>query len=393
MNSSWWAEAEKQFPDLSMGVPDLSWAAAALAMQALFTPGLVVYTNSLEGVFRSNSYEEVIKKFEECGMRVITHSPPWRGDTVRRIFLVRNDAAASLWFNDGNMEAQVTTTDPELFGYLRDIIEESIGPKASEGRAYVLMATEEGPKLQSIGSAGVPFERGNYNPEVVEDFDAIVADLRSHDPSGRVAVIDGEPGTGKTYLIQGLLDAVPEALFVIVPAGMVPELSTPAMVGALLETRRNKGDLPTVFLIEDGDDCLGSRDASNVNSVSALLNLSDGILGKMLDLRLVCTTNLQGEELDEAVLREGRLSRKTYVGPLKVDVAEAVYRRLTGTETSFRDPKTLAQVYRLAKHAGWKEPETKRAPIGFTSSWSTSDIVDMKVDEGVDITQIDLPED
>lgn len=376
----WWQKKE-MYPKLGDSALDCGWATTALDLEAL-EQGKVVYNNNIEGVLIAQDFDTVLRKFEDLGLRVVADSPPWRGDKCRRVFLVSDDTGLNLWCSEGDLEGRIVTTNRATFRATQEILEASIGPKASAGRAYVLMSTDEGPKLTSIGSAAVPLERANYNPEVLEGFDHIVRDLKSKSPSGRLAIFDGEPGTGKTYMIRGLLDAVPQALFVIVPVGMVQELASPGMIGALLETRRNKGDLPTVFLIEDADDCLGSRDATNVNAVSALLNLGDGILGAMMDLRLVCTTNLKNEELDEAVIRPGRLSRKVYVGPLHAPVAADLYKKLTGKDLKITSEMTLAEVYSAATHEGWKPVETKR-PIGFNADFSVSELVDMKLDYGI----------
>jgi hypothetical protein len=389
----WWKG--KDLAKLGEGIPDCSWAAQALTQDSMdavahgFSTPPVLFDNSLEGVMRAESEDAVVKWFTDRGLSVISRSPPWRGDTFHRYFLVRTDAAVACWFNDGDLECRVVTTDAQLFADAQKFIEQAIGPKASAGRAYVLMSTDEGPKLQSIGVASVPLERGNYNPDVLEDFDHIVADLKAKEPTGRLAIFDGVPGTGKTYMIRGLLASVPQALFVIVPAGLIQELANPGMINALLETRRNKGDLPTVFLIEDADDCLGSRDQSNVNAVSALLNLGDGILGALMDLRLVCTTNLKNDELDEAVVRPGRLSRKVHVGPLYPKVAEDLYERLTGKRIRIDEELTLAEVYSKARDQGWRPVENKRTPVGFAvdRTLSPSALVDTHINYGVDLAE------
>ncbi len=358
----WWTG--KRFGALGETHFDASWAASALSEEAL-AKGLVLYDNSIEGICRIEM-KVVEGKLEALGGRKVFESPSWRGDTCTRTFYVWDHGCVGIWSSDGDLEGRCVSTDREFFKTVQAILEEAIGPKASAGRAYVLMNTDEGPKLQSIGVASVPLERDNYNPDIIEDFDAVVEDLKSKDPSGRLAIFDGTPGTGKTYMVRGLLASVPEALFVLVPVALIPELASPGMINALLETRRNKGDLPTVFIIEDADDCLGSRDATNVNAVSALLNLGDGIIGALMDIRLVCTTNLKNDELDEAVVRPGRLSRKIHVGHLNRDVAEKLFEKLTKKKVRIDEKLTLAQVYSLARDDGWK-PVAKKRSIGFGS--------------------------
>lgn len=376
----WWED--KKFPDLGCGVIfSADWAAGALAEEALKRDG-TVFNGNLEGVLRG-SFKDLVHAFEILGFRTVAEGGTWRGDTTGHIFMVQDDSMAALWNIDGDAEVRVVSLDEKIFKASQDVLELAIGPKASAGRVYVLISTPEGPDITSIGVASVPLERDNYNPEVLEDFDAVVADLKSGDPSGRLAIFDGIPGTGKTFMVRGLLSAVQNALFVLVPAGLVPELANPSMISALLETRRNKGDLPTVFLIEDADQCLGSRDDGNVNAVSALLNLGDGIIGSLMDLRLICTTNLKNEELDEAVTRPGRLSRKVHVGALDRAVAEKLYQKLTGKKVSIDEKLTLAQVYSLARDDGWKPVEKKRS-MGFAAPKISPDVASMLKDLGLE---------
>jgi hypothetical protein len=381
----WWTG--RRFANIGDSYFDCTWASQALTLKSLGQGG-VVYDASIEGVMRAENLRAVVAKFEALGGRVLFEGPAWRGDVNSRLFLVWENSCVGLWVNDGDLEGRVVSTDQEFFLKSQAILEEAIGPKASAGRAYVLMSTESGPKLQSIGVASVPLERDNYNPAILEDFDAVVSDLKSSNPSGRLAIFDGIPGTGKTYMVRGLLSAVQDALFVLVPANLIQTLADPGMINALLETRRNKGNLPTVFLVEDADDCLGSRDSSNVNAVSALLNLGDGIIGAMMDIRLVCTTNLRNEELDEAVTRPGRLSRKIHVGHLERGVAENLYQKLTGKKVRIDEKLTLAQVYSLARGDGWKPVERKRAMgFGAQSGISPSSIQELER-LGIDVDQV-----
>jgi hypothetical protein len=385
MRTPWWSQ---RFPQLGKGVFDVPWATQAMVQQVLEDgdKNVTVYDNSLKGVLKGATFEEVVAKFKAYGLWPIFTNPMWRGDTFQKYLLVNDYTCVGLYLNDGDLEGRIVTTDRILFEQAQKILEDHIGPRASAGRAYVMVTTQEGPALESIGSAAVPLERGNYNPDVLDDFDHVVEDLKSQSPTGRLAVLDGNPGTGKTFMIRGLLAACPDALFVFVPVALVQELASPAMIGSLLDTKRNKGDSATVFVVEDADNCLGRREEGNVNAVSALLNLGDGIIGSLLDIRLVCTTNLKDEELDAAVVRPGRLSRKIHVGPLTGPVAEDLYERLTQKKIRIREPMTLAEVYTKAKDAGWKPPLKPRRRVGFAPpeepEYSPSEVSELK-DDGI----------
>lgn len=385
-NKPWWED--KKFVDIGGSYFEPSWAAAALAGDAL-RGGPAFYDITLEGVGKK-PFEDLAKELEDLGGRLMFARPSWRNDPSRSSYYVWDHGLVVIWINDGDLEMRIITNNLEFFETTRKIAEEAIGAKASAGRVYVLISTDKGPKLQSIGVAAVPLERSNYNPEIIEDFDFVVQDLKSTSPSGRLTILDGKPGTGKTFLIRALLDAVPDALFVVVSAHLIPQLADPSMVNALLETRKNKGDLPTVFLVEDADDCLVARDSSNVNAVSALLNLGDGILGAMMDIRIVCTTNAKDDELDEAVRRPGRLNKKIHVGQLRGPVAEDLYAKLTGKKMRFRDGATLAEVYRIARGEGWTPP-AKRRSVGFITDTPPSEVQFFE-SIGVDMEDVVYPD-
>ncbi len=78
---------------------------------------------------------------------------------------------------------------------------------------------------------------------------------------------------------------------------------------------------------EDADEALAKRKPGTLSEVSALLNYADGIFGSILNLRIIATTNLEWEELDEAARRESRLCRRLQVGKLDQEQAQAIYKR------------------------------------------------------------------
>jgi len=234
-----------------------------------------------------------------------------------------------------------------------------------------------------MGIGGQPLERGNYEDDVLKGFDRIVSDLSSSTPAGRVSILDGKPGGGKTFLVRGLLDAVKDVIFVIVPSNLVQELAQPGMIPALVKLHQSRGQRPMVFLIEDADECLAPRMGDNMSSVSAVLNLGDGILGQLLDVRIVATTNARHQDVDEAIKRPGRLSAMIHVGLLSPEKAGEVYQRLTGKPPYlfeldkmvgplFKGKTSLAEVYQLARDSGWIPPPKERK-MGFGVDFEEDD--------------------
>lgn len=379
----WWTEP---FPYLGRAVPDVYWAAQALVQQSLKSDGSngPVLDNSLKGTLKEGvKVTDLVQKLkDERGCFLALTTPPWRGDTFQRCLLAREDACIGLYLNSDELEGRCVTTDRKLFEFFQKLLEDSTTPQSSHGRAFVLTMTARGPQLEVIGVAAEPLERGNYNPDVIEDFDHVVSDIKSSDPSGRLAILDGPPGTGKTYAIRALMHECPDALFVFVPTTLIQDLANPSMIGGLLNIRKGSGETPLVLVVEDADASLRKREGDNDNHVSALLQLGDGVIGSLLNIRVICTSNLRDEAMDEAILRPRRLSRKITIGYLNQPVAEDVYKRLTGQSIRIREDLTLSQVYSMAKDAGWKPPVQPKRKLGFLSSFSPADIATMK-DDGV----------
>lgn len=225
--------------------------------------------------------------------------------------------------------------------------------KVTKGRVYIVVQGNDGPYLHEMGTAGETFEPTNYREAAVAEYRHIVADLNDGDPCGRIIILDGPPGTGKTHMVRALLNEVPKATFVLIPSNMMSQLGSPSFIKALL--REQKKGYPMILVVEDADEAIAARDRANMSEISALLNFSDGIFGAMMDLRIICTTNADVESLDEAVMRPGRLCRRIEVGKLDHVQAAAVYKRLGGLQEGLYtrgNLYTLGQVYQDARGSG-----------------------------------------
>ena len=225
--------------------------------------------------------------------------------------------------------------------------------------------------MSSLGDASIALVRQNYTKKVMEDYQFIKDDLSSKYPSGRLAILKGKPGTGKTHLVRALLGDVKNALFCLVAPDMVKLLGGPELLPLLMQYHAHTTG-PIVLVIEDADKCLVTRTDKETDTsiIQSILNLGDGILGSMLDIRILATTNASEFQMDEAILREGRLSRSSDVGPLDSVAAEACYRNLLPNAPEELPTKLmdgdipLARVYAVARAHGWKPVEKEAdAPV------------------------------
>lgn len=253
-------------------------------------------------------------------------------------------------------------TNPERIKTIVQSVKPYVGKAEKKGKVYVLSQEDNGIVTRELSMAAEKFEPNNYDPKVVEDFNHIISDIKSDTPCGRLVILDGEPGTGKSYMVRALLHESPDAQFILIPADLISSLGGPGLISPLLNLRAERDGGPIIFVIEDADICLVNRAADNLSSISALLNFGDGIMGSALNLRVVCTTNASMDQMDEAIVRSGRLCRRVEIGKIDEVQANSIYQRLTGsTDKPFkRGSYKLADVYKTAKEGEEITRKTER---------------------------------
>lgn len=202
------------------------------------------------------------------------------------------------------------------------------------------------------------FIRENYAPEVEAAYTRVRSFAKGAIPpnDGRLVIIDGPPGTGKTHLLRTLVASTP-ATYILAAGSTVANLDNPAFLPFLLKHANEPKGL--CFVIEDADDIVAHRNAGgHPGLISLLLNVTSGFLGDLLKVRVIATINTwQEERIDPAVLRPGRLFTRLSVGALNVEQARAVVAREAHelAASAVRGPMSLAECYALAKQYASKE--------------------------------------
>jgi hypothetical protein len=175
-----------------------------------------------------------------------------------------------------------------------------------------------------------------------------------------LAIFEGRPGTGKTFYLRHLMGVLQEShRFYFIPTSTMGVLSKPEFIGFWADQRRIHDNRKFVVILEDSDAALMTRGADNREQVSAILNLSDGMLADFLRLQIICTINCSATDIDPALLRPGRLlchrvfNRLDYAHAVRL--AESLGRKLP----TARD-YSLAEVF-----AGHDTDAINRPRIGF----------------------------
>lgn len=191
--------------------------------------------------------------------------------------------------------------------------------------------------------------RLHYGSEMPVFHSALVEKMNT-DKSKGVVLFDGPPGTGKTFYVRRLCYELTKLgrTVVLLPGSLIPELAKPAFTEFMME---NFEGSEVVLIAEDSESLLVKRDENDRDSssaVSTLLNMADGILNDVFSVQIVATFNTDLKNLDQAVLRRGRLFARHYFGPLSNSDAKSLASHIgvDSNEIGQLD-MTLADVYSL----------------------------------------------
>ncbi len=214
---------------------------------------------------------------------------------------------------------------------------------------HALSKTMDGYEFSPIGKFNTELVFSNYAQTVQTRIPAVLETLQSHNPSGRLIILMGEPGTGKTNFIKGLASNTTSCQYIFIHPSFLSSLSDPSILPSLMHFRKEEKSL--VFVVEDADTAVTSRSLDNMTTMSALLNWGDGILGSMLNTKFILTTNARKVDLDPAIMRPGRLAHHLTLDRLNTAEANVVLERLRpGTTELFgAEGATLAEVYRKVR--------------------------------------------
>ena len=167
-----------------------------------------------------------------------------------------------------------------------------------------------------------------------------------------LAILYGPAGTGKTTLLKKLIQENPKKEFILINS---KDLENPDSEGYLEYFLENKN---RIFILEDCEKLLLSRNqGGGSNQLVTILNMADGLLGSTLKTKFICTFNTDLRNIDEALLRKGRMRLKYYVGPLCLEKT-----RILANNMTIQKEMTLAEIYNREENDFSK---TSQKRIGF----------------------------
>jgi len=196
----------------------------------------------------------------------------------------------------------------------------------------------------------------NYNDDFAEVHKIIMKRLSKKNDKGLV-LLHGRPGTGKTSYIRYLISTLKKDV-IFLPPNMAGAITNPDLISVLIDNPNS------IFVIEDAENIVVDREKDGHSPVTALLNISDGLLSDCLNIQIVCSFNTDISKVDSALMRKGRLIAKYEFKELAVEKAQMLSQKL-GFTGNFDTPMTLTAIYNQDEK-DFQQPK-KYNPIGFKS--------------------------
>jgi SpoVK/Ycf46/Vps4 family AAA+-type ATPase len=195
----------------------------------------------------------------------------------------------------------------------------------------------------------------HYNDDLISIHQTIIKSLRQKNKSG-IILLHGEPGTGKSTYIRYIIRQQKKKVVFISPK-IINHIDSPDFTDFLIDHAN------TIFVIEEAEQLLVSRNTQYNSAISMLLNITDGILGDSLGIQIIATFNTSINNIDKALLRKGRLIALYEFKPLCIEKTIKLIEE-NNSNYEAKQPMTLADIYNIEETA-FSYTDAKRNNIGF----------------------------
>ncbi|MDR1983916.1 MAG: ATP-binding protein [Prevotellaceae bacterium] len=252
-------------------------------------------------------------------------------------YLLFDDLIVHLNFKDDHVGLLYRKTDTAIVNKLTQEMQKMSIPKQASDINILYNDSRQGLSLKPL-SVNKPKQiiEDNYNDDLMPVHKIIVNRLSTDDDKGLV-LLHGKPGTGKTSYIRYLItETNKNAIFL--PPSMAYSINDPQMMKILIDHPNS------ILVIEDAENIIIDREKKGCSPVSALLNLSDGLLSDCLNIQIICSFNTDLSKVDNALMRKGRLIAKYEFKELCAGKAQALSDKL-GFSKKIDSPMTLTAIY------------------------------------------------
>lgn len=178
-----------------------------------------------------------------------------------------------------------------------------------------------------------------YNDDFFEINENIIKTLDEKETG--ITLLHGKPGTGKTSYLRWLIRNKSNKNFVYMPPFITSKLGSPDFISFLVKNASRK----MVYIVEDAETILKTREAGGNEAAANLLNASSGLLGDVIKAHFICTFNCDEDQIDKALLRPGRLVDRYEFEALTKIKTKKLWNKIHGEIEQPKDRMTLAEIF------------------------------------------------
>ena len=192
----------------------------------------------------------------------------------------------------------------------------------------------------------------NYN----DDIKPVLEDVKKflNERKSGLILFRGKIGVGKTNLIRHLITTFPKN-YILVTNTLASHLASPEFISFMLDHKNS------VFILEDCEQILMAREQNISSAIANILNMSDGLMSDIFNVKFICTFNADIDKIDDAILRKGRCFANYEFKPLCKEKTKALLEK-QNIHIDDPQPMTLAEIYNYSDGDCTKQSTKK---IGF----------------------------
>src|SRR5690606_9326469 len=115
---------------------------------------------------------------------------------------------------------------------------------------YVVGVDGNSLTLQNIGDCSSQPEllKDNYTDVQNKGFEKICEEFSKKNPMGRLSILSGKPGTGKTFFIRSLISKIRNRKAIVIPSNNLETLNAPQLISLFID---EKDDMSHVQDLDD----------------------------------------------------------------------------------------------------------------------------------------------
>lgn len=170
----------------------------------------------------------------------------------------------------------------------------------------------------------------HYGENFSNIYNDVMKVLKDENHNKGVLLIHGTPGSGKSHLIKNIVYDIKNKILIFLSPDMIQSLTDPSFMTFFTDevTKFKNVNKNVILIIEEAESILKDRETEFNNSISNLLNISDGMLNNLFGVQVIVTFNTDIKKIDKAILRNHRAIANIRLGYLSKESIKGLCEKL-----------------------------------------------------------------